>query len=658
MSIRQKLLCGLSGMLLFFIAVASFNLYQVNQIQAELDTQNDKVDLKLMALELKEMVQELNIIASGLEISKNTDFIPKYNEKRATFEQMVKRVGETADTDEKTFWRSKLILLTGEYTNTFDVAAKVIKDPNLSKTDIEKNMEYLYTESQALMHEIFIYVDNFYNSYSGDAAVAVENTQNKLNSTVYIMIAAIVAIVLISLAIAATLIRALIPPIRRLQSAVQLVASGDLRVRVNHQGNDELGALSRDFDRMTEQVQAMLTSTQSIASSLSSHSSSFKSFSGSTASSNKEILKSIQEIAVGASQQASYMELSTTIIGELSEQVRGISAATETMQQKNRIVAFNTHTGSKSMDELRQAAQHSEGVLQQVFEAMSTLNHSSSQIGSIVASISEISNQTNVLALNAAIEAARAGVHGKGFSVIAEEVRQLSSQTRDSSKQIILIVGSLQKQIKGLEHNLTEAKESLDLQNGKMNENQAAYSEIRHSMDELSDQISLIHESMASMEGKNNKIVETIQHVAAIAEETAAGVQEVSASSQQQDSAIHQIATESDDILQLAQQLFAEINQFKITELTDESEAALPPSSPAAGKPEPERTASPMSQAEQEQQTAAHPVNEKTKVKDPAAAADPSAVQTEQTHTEENGADSKTSEKDKEKEDEKKLQLV
>lgn len=81
LSLKLKLMLGFAGMLVLFLGMALYNLQQVNDIRIQLSQQNDKVELKLMALELKEMVQELNIIASGLEISKKADYIPKYNEK-------------------------------------------------------------------------------------------------------------------------------------------------------------------------------------------------------------------------------------------------------------------------------------------------------------------------------------------------------------------------------------------------------------------------------------------------------------------------------------------------------------------------------------------------------------------------------------------------
>lgn len=574
LTLKRKLIGSLSIILVMFLLVALYNLSQVQAIKGQLQQQNEKVELKLMALELKEMTQELNIITSGLEISKKTEYIPRYNEKRKVYDQMLKRIGATADTDEKIVWRSKLLLLTNEYTSTFDTAARLVQDTSMASKDLDSNMEYLYNESQRLMGEIFGYVDQFYVSYAKDAEAAIAVTQNKLNTTVTIMIAAFLVVVAIGVVIAVLLTRSFTKPIQQLQLAFKQMAGGDLRSTIDSYARDELGELSRSFDQMVVAVSSMVYHTQTIASSLSEHSRSFQSFSGSTAAANKEIIKAIQEISIGAEQQAQHAEQSAVFIGDLESEIATIASFADGIRRRSREAAFNTHTGSTSMEALREAAQRSENVLHKVYDAMEELAQNSAQIGKIVASITDISAQTNVLALNAAIEAARAGAHGKGFSVIAEEVRRLSSQTNDSSKLIARIVGTLQGQMKELDTALAEAKASFEVQNGKTAESLDSFKQIRASMDELSENIDQIHLRIEGAKEKNGHLVESVQHVAAIAQQTAAGVQEVNSSSMKQDGAIHHIAHEAEDILGLAQRLFHEIGQFRIAE---NAAAAAPP---------------------------------------------------------------------------------
>lgn len=584
-TLKMKMLSGLTAMLILFLVVAMYNLQQADKMKQFLTQQNDKVEMKLMALELKEMVQELNIIASGLEISKKAEYIPKYNEKRAVFDAMIKRIGETAGTPEQVKWRSRLIMLTGEYTNTFDVAAKLVQENTLQKADLDKNMEYLYNESQRLMNEIFLYVDQFYVAYSEDAAQAIAETNSLMNRTVVVMWIASAFVLAAGAAIAFVLVTSFSKPMRRLQQAVQRLASGDLRSRIGSQSQDELGNLSRSFDHMVDQVRSMLLHTQTIAASLSEHSTSFHRFSGSTAAANADVIRAIQEISAGADRQAKQSEQSASLIADMEHELAAISRYSETIQQKSREAAFNTHTGSASMEQLKQATESSEGVLDKVYAAMESLSANTVQIRHIVDTITEISHQTNVLALNAAIEAARAGVHGRGFSVIAEEVRQLSTQTNESSKSIASIIRSLLAQTEELASNLGEARQLFRLQNGKMNDSIESFEEIRGSMDVLSQQIDHIQAQIALANDKSGKLVESVQFVAAIAQETAAGVEQVHSTSVQQDSAIQRIAEQADDILGLSQQLFQEIQQFRM----DDQEADEVQASAGSANGEPKR---------------------------------------------------------------------
>jgi methyl-accepting chemotaxis protein len=567
MTMKRKLMAGFAGILAIFIAMALFNLNQVSQIKKQLEQQNSKVDLKLKALELKEMVQELNIIASGLEISKKSDYIDKYNAKRQPFNELVKLIGDTASTPEERQWRSQLISSAGDYISNFDTAAKMIQDNKMNPTDLENNMVYLYNESQNLMNTIFGIVDQFYGVYAKDSQNAVDHTNLKLNGTSTIMLMAAVFVLLATAAVAWLLNRSFMGPILKLQNAVSHIAAGDLRHKINSVSTDELGELSRSFDRMIDQVRAMLGNTQKIASALSEHSDSFHRFSLTTAAANSDILRAIQEISRGADLQASQAEKSSYIIGELKEEIAVMSRHADQMMEKSREAAHNTERGTSAVQSLQRAAAQTEQVIGQVFAAMQSLLESSGQIGKITNTITEISTQTHVLSLNAAIEAARAGVHGRGFSVIAEEVRKLAEETNQSSKVIQHIITDLQQQMTELQSSMQAARSISSEQNAKMADTIAAFETISQSMAEMAQQISQIHNKLDEVKSKNKILVHSVQQVAAVAEETAAGVQEVGSTSAEQGASIRRIADESEDIRSLSQQLFAEISKFRIEDI-------------------------------------------------------------------------------------------
>ncbi|MDR6879065.1 methyl-accepting chemotaxis protein [Bacillus sp. 3255] len=573
LTMRTKLIVSFSGVLLIFLAVAFFNLYQVSQIKQSLTDQNDKVELKVLALELKEMVQEMNIIASGLEISKKPIYIVKYNALRNPFNDRIKRIGDTAVTDEQRKWRSQLIQASVDYINNFDSAAAMIQGNGTNAKDLEMNLLYLYNESQDLKTVIFELVDKFYVTYAGEADQAIQSSTKALDSTTSVMIYVSIVVLISTVLIAFFLIRSYIRPIQKLQKAVSLIASGNLTHTINATSNDELGRLSHSFDHMILQVRQMLHATKQIASSLTGHSHEFHRFSQVTASANTDILKAIHEISGGADEQATKTEMSSQIIAELEAEIRDITAYTHEMIRASDEAAAGTLQGTGYVRALKTSSEQSQAVLHKVDAAMQTLAASSKQIGAITHSITEISTQTNVLALNAAIEAARAGVHGRGFSVIADEVRQLSQQTNDSSKTISGITQALQKQIKELQSSLLEARESANAQRHRVADTLGSFESIDQSMKGIKNQIEQIHLKIEQARSKNDTLVDSVQFVAAIAQETAAGVEEVNSTSIQQDASIRRIAEQSDDILSLAEQLFMEISKFRITE-SDEDEDA------------------------------------------------------------------------------------
>lgn len=572
-SMRAKLIASFSGVLLIFLSVALFNLHQVTQIKQHMTDQNDKVDLKVIALELKNMVQEMNIIASGLEISKKPEFIEKYNSKRKPYNDFIQKIGNTASTPDQQKWRSLLIQASVDYINNFDTAAKMVQDPNIKATDLQINLLYLYSESQELKDNIFGLVDKFYVTYADGAAQAIASSSKALNDSRTIMLVASAFVFFLTLVIAFLIITSFTRPISILQRAVARIAAGDLTQTINSTATDELGQLSNSFDQMIKQVRLMLGATKGIASSLSAHSHEFHRFSQLTASANTDILKAIHEISSGADEQAMKTESSSILIAELEAEIRDISAYTYEMKRSSDEAAVGTQQGTASVQALKASTAESQLLLQKVDAAMQTLSASSKQIGAIVRSIMDISTQTNVLALNAAIEAARAGVHGRGFSVIADEVRELSLQTNGSSKTISGMIGTLQGQIQELQLSLVDARESAQTQSSHVEETFGSFSRIEQSTLVIREQIVQIHKKIEQAQSKNDHLVDSVQFVAAIAQETAAGVEEVNSTSIQQDASIRRIAEESDDILELAKQLFAEISKFQIAEVVSEHES-------------------------------------------------------------------------------------
>lgn len=229
----------------------------------------------------------------------------------------------------------------------------------------------------------------------------------------------------------------------------------------------------------------------------------------------------------------------------------------------------NRQQGSETVTALRQSSQDSRVSISKVYGALDKLVSQSKDISRITHSITEISKQTNILSLNAAIEAARAGAAGKGFAVIADEVRQLSIQTNDSSVLISRIIQELGAGMADFQGHMMETRDRLEQQDHQVEQTLASFAAIDESITGISIQIGQIHHKVEQTRTLNSRLAESVHSVAAVAEQTAAGVQEVNASSTQQDQAIGDIARQAGEINEISQRLFREINVFKISETAE-----------------------------------------------------------------------------------------
>jgi methyl-accepting chemotaxis protein len=576
-TMKARLVIGFSCIVIVSSIVALYNLSHVRDIRKEMTYQNTQMERKIATLELKQRISDADAVASAIIVDHNADKADLLLEKKTALElQTQKLIKDAVTIEEKTF-ASEMEKLGIAYFDNMDSALSAINDPELDPLVLLEKTDAMYQDSQNQKLKMTNLIDQSYERYTKNVADVVSASNKLVNSTVQFSNVALMAVLLLSIIIAYFIIRSFTKPIRRLQLAVHRIAEGDLRHQLNEKRQDELGQLSSSFDHMIVKVNEMLGNSRQIALSLSGYSLSFQDFSKMTAAANSEIIKSIEDISMGAEQQANLSEKSAGYILELDDEMNEIASYTDTMKETGNKAFHNTQKGSTAVVALMKAAEESDQKMEQVHTAIEKLSESSLQIEKIVHTITEISTQTNVLALNAAIEAARAGTHGKGFSVIADEVRELSLQTKTSASHIAKLIHSVQHQMQDAKQQMFEARESIQSQNTRVTETLNSFHSIDASTMEISAQMEQIGLKVEQVKKKNDQLNQTLQMVAAIAEETAAGVQEVNSTSQQQDSAIRKIAEQAVDINLFSQSLLAEIDQFQISEheVKAEKEAEL-----------------------------------------------------------------------------------
>ncbi len=329
------------------------------------------------------------------------------------------------------------------------------------------------------------------------------------------------------------LARALIRDINAIRSSID---NADLNTRFASGRLDEVGQMQNSFDRFVASIRETLLQVSESATAV--------------ASASAEISSSTEEMAAGAHEQtAQATEVAGAVVqmaATIGTNTKNAAAAAETAKQakaaaeQGGAVVNETVKGMKSIAE----------VVRQSASTVSSLGASSNQIGEIISVIDDIADQTNLLALNAAIEAARAGEQGRGFAVVADEVRRLAEKTATATKEIAAMIERIQADTKGAVRTMEEATKEVDDGIQLADRAGASLREIVGISQHLTDMVTHIASASEQQSGSSQMISKSVEAITSVTQQTAAGTQE--------------IARTAEDLNRLTEQLQQLVDQFQL----------------------------------------------------------------------------------------------
>ena len=277
-----------------------------------------------------------------------------------------------------------------------------------------------------------------------------------------------------------------------------------------------------------------------------------------------EITQTVGQIAKGVASQAGDAKQGVLVVDKLSEQISLVFQSYNSITDDTKKINDLNTIGLQSVKVLRDKSKENYDTAEKIFSVIEKLTNSTKDIGNFVESIESIAEQTNLLALNAAIEAARAGEAGKGFAVVAEEVRKLADQSRKSTEEINMLMKSIQEEsVMAIESMEVMKKVSSD-QNTAVNETDSSFSDIANAINSIVLKINDVNQAITKMQNDKTEVINAIENISAISEETAAFSTELAVSSEHQLTYINDMNEASVRLNDLVRELDNKLRKYKV----------------------------------------------------------------------------------------------
>ncbi|WP_406657933.1 methyl-accepting chemotaxis protein [Methanolobus sp. ZRKC2] len=284
-------------------------------------------------------------------------------------------------------------------------------------------------------------------------------------------------------------------------------------------------------------------------------------------SSSYQIADTVSEISKGAQNQAGKTEEVSRAMVDMTMTVQEVASnsqkAAETAKESNNLIHnLGTITKDllKKMDSIKDATSDSSGVIME-------LDGKSKQIGEIVNLITSIADQTNLLALNAAIEAARAGEHGRGFAVVADEVRKLAEDSGNAAKQIADLINQIQTGTANAVTSMQQGSEEVSTGAEALNEAAVVIEKVVTTGDIIASMVQDIAAAAQEQSASIEEVTSSVEEVSAISEESAAGTEEASAAVQEQTATMQELSRSAEDLALLAGEMKSVVDKFVLDEI-------------------------------------------------------------------------------------------
>lgn len=382
--------------------------------------------------------------------------------------------------------------------------------------------------------------------------------------TKWTLIICVLLVVVISGVMAFYLSSGIMKSVRYLMQVSHEVAGGNLTVEAVPKTRDEFGELTAAYGDTIRNLRTLIEHIQKTAAEVSTFAAQLTENASQSAQATQQVAMSVTNVAGNTSQQGEAVSRSLSDIQEMSGSMQGFEEKATASADSARRVEQIAGQGKAAIDgAAAQMAEIADSVTDSA-EVIRKLADRSAEIGQISVTISSIAEQTNLLSLNAAIEAARAGEAGRGFSVVAEEVRKLAEESGTAAQKIAALIDTIRGDTEQAARRMEKGTSDVESGRAVMNEAGTAFEHIAEAVTELTAQADTIQQEARKSARRAEALVEVMEGVNQSGRDVASETESVSAATEEQSASMDEVADASKKLSNLAQELSATTEKFRI----------------------------------------------------------------------------------------------